>query len=174
MFPPPLSLSTLPLLSLSLLSSLQIYVVLVCVCGSYLLVYLELRYKHTRTDRPTEPESSAGARRRTARRPFFSHPRCPARKEVSKYTCSHTSIDRSHKHHDKHHPSWHPWIPITEPTMLRVAPGWRPPPYPRALACALASHAAHARARVRTCAHAALRRTTPHSVALCGTSGRLL
>ena len=29
-------------------------------------------------------------------------------------------------------------IPITEPTMLRVAPGWRPPPYPRALACALA------------------------------------
>ena len=29
-------------------------------------------------------------------------------------------------------------IPITEPTMLRVAPGWRPPPCPRALACALA------------------------------------
>ena len=28
-------------------------------------------------------------------------------------------------------------IPITEPAMLRVAPGWRPPPYPRALACAL-------------------------------------
>ena len=29
-------------------------------------------------------------------------------------------------------------IPITEPTMLWVAPGWRPPPCPRALACALA------------------------------------
>ena len=37
--------------------------------------------------------------------------------------------------------------------MLRVAPGWRPPPYPQALACALAAHAAHARA------HAALRGT---------------
>ena len=29
-------------------------------------------------------------------------------------------------------------IPITEPTMLRVAPGRRPPPCPWALACALA------------------------------------
>ena len=34
--------------------------------------------------------------------------------------------------------------PITEPTMLWVAPGWRPPPYPQALAYALAAHAAHA------------------------------
>ena len=41
-------------------------------------------------------------------------------------------------------------IPITEPTMLWVAPGWRPPPYPQALACALPAHAAHARARPRT------------------------
>ena len=55
------------------------------------------------------------------------------------------------------------WIPITEPTMLWVAPGWRPPPYPQALACALAAHAAHARARPRTRAHAALRpRTCAH------------
>ena len=63
-----------------------------------------------------------------------------------------------------------PWIPITEPTMLWVAPGWRPPPYPQALACALAAHAAHgprtprprapARARARTRHYAALRSTT--------------
>ena len=61
-----------------------------------------------------------------------------------------------------------PWIPITEPTMLRVAPGWRPPPYPQALACALAAHAAHARARpahaARTPAHARARPRTPAHV----------
>ena len=49
--------------------------------------------------------------------------------------------------------------------MLWVAPGWRPPPYPQALACALAAHAAHARARPRTPrtrAHARARARTRH------------
>ena len=48
--------------------------------------------------------------------------------------------------------------------MLWVAPGWHPPPYPQALACALPAHAAHARARPRTPrtrAHARARPRTP-------------
>ena len=61
-------------------------------------------------------------------------------------------------------------IPITERTMLRVAPGCRPPQYPRALACALAAHAAHAS---RTRAHT-LRAHTPHFAALRGTVWRLM
>ena len=49
------------------------------------------------------------------------------------------------------------WIPITEPTMLWVAPGWRPPPYPQALACVLPS----CRSRNRRNASAAPRSAVP-------------
>ena len=83
-------------------------------------------------------------------------------------------------------------IPITERTMLRVAPGCRPPQYPRAHACALAAHAAHAPRTPRTprarrartprtprtrhyAAHYAARARsarTPHYAALRGTMWR--
>jgi len=48
--------------------------------------------------------------------------------------------------------------PVTEPTMLRVAPGC-PPPYPRALACTLTHALAHALPR-KISLHPDLRHTS--------------
>ena len=50
-------------------------------------------------------------------------------------------------------------------TLVRVAPGWRPPPRPQALACALAAHAAHVRARLRTTRHCGTEALSEHCVA---------